>query len=141
MYQNRVSLIGFLGNAPELKTIKGGTALALFCVATKASWKNGNGGYDSRTDWHRCAAFGSLADFIGKLEKGVHVKVEGGLRYREYEKDYGTKKKPLPVKHRVAEIHVSRVLKLDRAGKQEEPSPEVAASDIPADEPRHDQGS
>ena len=141
MYQNRVSLIGFLGNAPELKTIKGGTALALFSVATKASWKNGNGGYESRTDWHRCAAFGSVADFIGKLEKGAHVQVEGELRYREYEKDYGTKKKPLPVKHRVAEIRVSRVLKLDRADKQEEPVPETDASEISADEPRDDQAS
>ena len=59
----------------------------------------------------------------------------GELRYREYEKEYGTKKAPAAVKHRVAEIHVNRILKLDRAEKQDEPAPEVDPSELPADEP------
>jgi hypothetical protein len=42
---------------------------------------------------------------------------------------------PAPVKHRVAEIHISRILKLDRAEKQDEPAPEVDPSELPADEP------
>jgi single-stranded DNA-binding protein len=70
-----------------------------------------------------------------KLEKGTHVQVEGELRYREYEKEYGTKKAPRPVKHRVAEIHINRILKLDRAEKQDELAPEVDPSELPADEP------
>ncbi len=36
---------------------------------------------------------------------------------------------------RVAEIHVNRILKLDRTEKQEEPAPEVDPSELPADEP------
>jgi hypothetical protein len=64
----------------------------------------------------------------------AHVQLEGELRYREYEEDYGTKKAPAP-KHRVAEIHVNRILKLDRAEKQDEPAPEVDPSELPADEP------
>ncbi len=139
MYQNRIQLIGFVGNDAKLRTTKSGTPVATFSVATKTSWKNGNGGYDSRTEWHSCTAWAKLADFAGKLEKGAHVQVEGELRYREYEKDYGTKKKPVPVKHRVAEIHVSRILKLDRAEKQDEPAPEVEPSEIPADEPANEQ--
>ena len=54
---------------------------------------------------------------------------------REYEKEYGTKKVPAPVKHRVAEIHVNRILKRDRAEKQDEPAPGVDPSELPADEP------
>jgi hypothetical protein len=65
----------------------------------------------------------------------AHVQVEGELRYREYEKEYGTKKAPARVKHRVAEIHISRILKLDRAEKQDEPAPEVDPSELPADQP------
>jgi len=63
------------------------------------------------------------------------TQVEGELRYREYEKEYGTEKAPASVKHRVAKIHVNRILKLDRAEKQDEPAPEVDPSELPADEP------
>ena len=65
----------------------------------------------------------------------AHVQVEGELRYREYEKEYGTKQAATHIKHRVAEIHVNRILKLDRAEKQDEPAPEVDPSELPADEP------
>ena len=135
MYQNRVSIIGFVGNDAQLRSTKTGVPVAVFSVATKSSWKNASGGYDSRTEWHRCVAWGSLSQFAAKLEKGAHVQVEGELRYREYEKEYGTKKAPAAVKHRVAEIHVNRILKLDRAEKQDEPAPEVDPSELPADEP------
>jgi len=57
------------------------------------------------------------------------------LRYREYEKEYGTKKAATHIKHRVAEIHINRLLKLDRAEKQDEPAPEVDSSELPAEEP------
>ncbi len=124
MYQNRVSLIGFVGKDVELKSTKNGTAVAVLSVATKASWKNGEGNYDSRTEWHRCIAWGKLAQFAGKLEKGTHVQIEGELRYREYEKNHGTKSNPVPVKHRAAEVTASRILKLDRAEKQDESAPE-----------------
>ena len=86
MYQNRISLIGFVGNDAKLKTTKNGTPVAVLSVATKASWKNSKGGYDSRTEWHRCTLWGKLAEFAGKLEKGAHVQIEGELRYREYKK-------------------------------------------------------
>ena len=135
MYQNRVSIIGFVGNDAQLRSTKAGASVAVFSVATKSSWKNASGSNDSRTEWHRCVAWGSLSQFAAKLEKGAHVQVEGELRYRKYEKEYGTKKAPAPVKHRVAEIHANRILKLDRAEKQDEPVPEVDPSELPADQP------
>lgn len=58
MYLNRVSLIGFVGNDAELKSTKNETAVAVFSVATQRSWKNDRGGYDSRTEWHRCLLCG-----------------------------------------------------------------------------------
>ena len=76
----------------------------MFSVATQSSWKNASGGYNSRTEWHRGVAWGSLSQFAAKREKGAHVQVEGELRYREYEREYGTKKAPPPIKHRVAQI-------------------------------------
>ena len=61
MYQNRVSIIGFVGNDAQLKSTKNGAPVAVFSVATQSSWKSAKGSYDSRTDWHRCVAWGSLS--------------------------------------------------------------------------------
>jgi single-strand DNA-binding protein len=133
MYQNRISLIGFVGNDVQLKSTKNGTPVAVLSVATKSSWKNGKGEYDSRTEWHRCTAWGKLAEFAGRLEKGAHVQIEGELRYREYKKDRGSDTNDAPVKHRLAEIHANRILKLDRAAKQEELAPEADSADFPVD--------
>jgi single-strand DNA-binding protein len=135
MYQNRISLIGFVGNDVQLKSTKNGTPVAVLSVATKTSWKNGKGEYDSRTEWHRCIAWGKLAEFAGKLEKGAHVQIEGELRYREYKKDRGSDANDASVKHRVAEIHANRILKLDRAAKQDEPAPEGDSAEVPVPEP------
>ena len=71
MYQNRISLIGFVGNDVQLKSTKNGTPVAVLSVATKSSWKNGKGEYDSRTEWHRCTAWGERLD----------PEVEPGHRY------------------------------------------------------------
>jgi len=83
---------------------------------------------------HRLAPLRGLG-IAAKLEKGAHVQVEAELRYREDEKEYDTKKAPARIKHRVAEIHLNRILKLDRAEKQDEPAREVDPSELPADEP------
>ncbi len=123
MYQNRISLIGFVGNDAQTKNTQNGT-VASFSVATKFSWRTPQGGYDSRTEWHRCTVWGKLAEFAGKLAKGDHVLVEGELRYREYKVDRGSDADNAPITRRSAQIYVSRILKLDRIAKQEEPAPE-----------------
>jgi len=81
-----------------------------FSVATQRSWKNSEGAWESRTEWHRCVSFGKLADFAATLKKGAHVQVEGELRGREYEKD--------GVKHKVFECRLESILKLDRAERR-----------------------
>jgi single-strand DNA-binding protein len=118
MYLNRVTLIGFIGSDAERKAANA-TNIAIFSLATKASWKNDAGSWESRTEWHRCVAFGKLADFAGTLSKGAHVAIEGELRSHEYQREVavGTQKTTLP--QRVWEIRVDSVLKLDRAAKCE----------------------
>ena len=68
MYLNRATLIGFIGNDAE-KKVAGATNLAFFSLATKTSWKNDSGSWESRSDWHRCVALEKLADFAGALKK------------------------------------------------------------------------
>ena len=113
MYLNRLTLIGFTGGDADMKTGNNGSTFTVFSMATKRSWTNADGEWESRTEWHRCLAFGKLGDFAAGLKKGAHVQVEGELRSREYDKD--------GVKHKVFECCLESILKLDRAARREEP--------------------
>jgi single-strand DNA-binding protein len=134
MYQNRISLIGFVGNDVQLKSTKNGTPVAVLSVATKSSWKNSKGEYDSRTEWHRCTAWGKLAEFAANLQKGAHVQIEGELRYRDFKTEIGSDGNDASIKRRLAEIHANRILKLDRAAKQDEPTPDGGSAELSLEE-------
>src|SRR3954467_15649146 len=69
MYKNNIDLIGFLGSDPETRFTSNGVALTTFSLATKSSWKNEAGSYESRTEWHRIVAWGKLAESAAKLCK------------------------------------------------------------------------
>jgi single-strand DNA-binding protein len=109
MYQNKVTLIGFVGSNPEVRT-NDNRSLTTLSLATKSSYKK-DGKYISHTEWHRCVVFGKLAEFAKTLTKGAHIQVEGELRSREYDS------KKTDSKQRVWEIRVASILKLDRAEK------------------------
>lgn len=125
MYQNRTTLIGFLGKDAEKRTTKNDVPYTVLSLATKDSWKDREGAWQSRTEWHRCIIWGAkFADFAAGLKKGAHLQVEGELRSREYQKDGAT--------HRVFEIRTKSILKLDRAQQQTEAVPQEAEpSDVP----------
>jgi single-strand DNA-binding protein len=107
MYQNKVTLIGFLGS--DAKVRNKGRFITL-SLATKSSYKK-NGEYISHTEWHRCVVFGKLSEFAKTLTKRAHIQVEGELRSREYDS------KKTDSRQRVWEIRVSSILTLDRTEK------------------------
>jgi single-strand DNA-binding protein len=109
MYQNKVTLIGFLGNDAEVRT-NNNRSFSTLSLATKSSYKK-EGKYISHTEWHRCVVFGKLSEFAGTLKKGAHIQVEGELRSRDYDS------KKTDSKQRVWEVRVDSILKLDRAEK------------------------
>ena len=127
MYQNKVTLIGFLGSDAEVRS-NDNRSFTTLSLATKSSYKK-DGQYISHTEWHRCVIFGKLSEFAGTLKKGAHIQVEGELRSREYDS------KKTDAKQRIWEIKVDSILKLDRAEKsapedlehEDVPSEEVAA--------------
>jgi single-strand DNA-binding protein len=121
MYQNKVTLIGFLGSNAEVRTNSNGSFTTL-SLATKSSYKK-DGSYISHTEWHRCVVFGKLSEFAKTLTRGAHIQVEGELRSREYDS------KTTDTKRRVWEIRVASILKLDRAEKS-------APDDQPEDQQR-----
>ena len=120
MYKNNIDLIGFLGSDPEARYASNGTAVTTFSLATKSSWKNDSGSYESRTEWHRIIAFGELAESACKLSKGAHIEVEGELRHRTYQKEVTSAQQAVTVDIPVSEVHLRVLRRLDRSGHQNE---------------------
>jgi single-strand DNA-binding protein len=83
---NKVILIGNLGRDPETRYMPSGDAIANITLATTDTWKDKNGEKQERTEWHRVAFFGKLAEIAGEyLKKGSQVYVEGRLQTRKWQ--------------------------------------------------------
>lgn len=85
---NKVMLIGNVGSEPELRTTTSGTQVAKLSVATNRKWTDGSGNEQESVQWHRCTAFGKLAEIIDKyVKKGDRIYIEGRVEYSETEAD------------------------------------------------------
>jgi single-strand DNA-binding protein len=72
LYMNQLTIIGFTGQDAEFHSTPNRTPVATISVATKESWKNEQGEWQSRTEWHRVVAFGKLGEYAKTLAKGSH---------------------------------------------------------------------
>ena len=90
---NKVILIGNLGRDPETRYMPDGRAVTNISVATTDVWKDKNGEKQEKTEWHRVAFFGKLAEIAGEyLKKGSQVYVEGRLQTRKWQDKEGVDK-------------------------------------------------
>ena len=81
---NKVTLIGNLGNDPEVRSTTGGNRVATFSLATSRSWNDAGGAKQEKTEWHRCVVWNTkssqLADIVEKyVKKGDKLYVEGRI--------------------------------------------------------------
>ena len=88
---NKVILIGNLGKDPETRYMPSGSAVTNLTLATSESWKDKQTGENQeRTEWHKVAMFGKLAEFAAEyLRKGSQVYIEGKLRTRKWQDKEG----------------------------------------------------
>ena len=91
---NKVILIGNLGKDPEVKVTPSGTPVAKFALATNERYKDKNGQWQDRTEWHNLVAWQRTAEIIGEyVKKGSKVYVEGRLQTSSWDdKSTGEKK-------------------------------------------------
>ncbi len=83
---NKVMLIGNLGKDPEVRYTTSGTAVTSFSLATSERFKNRNGEWEEKTEWHNVTLWGRLAEIAGEyLAKGRTVFVEGRLQTRKWQ--------------------------------------------------------
>jgi single-strand DNA-binding protein len=91
---NKVIIIGNLGADPETRAMPSGTTVANLRVATSENWRDKQTGeQQERTEWHRVALFGRLAEVAGEyLRKGSKVYIEGSLRTRKWTDKQGNER-------------------------------------------------
>jgi single-strand DNA-binding protein len=81
---NKVILLGNVGKDAEKISDK----VTRFSVATTESWKDKDGNYQNKTEWHRVVVYGNLAPIMAdRCKKGKEVYVEGKLVTNEWEKN------------------------------------------------------
>lgn len=122
--KNQITIIGNVGNDPEVINFESGSKCAKFSVATNEYYNNQQGERVEDTQWHNVVCWGRLANVVEQLLKsGSNVCVLGKMTYREYE----TEKKE---KRTFAEIKATEVLAMDKK-KEADKKPEKVESKKP----------
>lgn len=90
---NKVTLLGNVGQDPELKQTAGGTAVTTLNLATNEVWKDNYGNNQERTEWHRVVMWRKQAEIACEyLRKGSKVYLEGRLQTRTWNDKDGVKR-------------------------------------------------
>ncbi|MDQ6736969.1 MAG: single-stranded DNA-binding protein [Gemmatimonadota bacterium] len=94
---NKATLIGNVGQDPEVRTTTNGGRVATFSLATSRTWNGPSGDRQEKTEWHRCVVWNAgrgqggekgmgLADVVEKyVKKGDKLFVEGPIEYRQWQ--------------------------------------------------------
>lgn len=113
---NRVTLIGNVGQDPDIRSFPNGGRVANFSIATSERWKDKQTGEQKeRTEWHRVAV--KSDGLVGVIErfvsKGSRLYVEGSLQTRKWTDQSGQEKYTTEV---VVSGFGGTIILLDRAG-------------------------
>lgn len=87
MSLNKVTLIGHVGQNPEIRSTNDGREIANFSIATTESWKDKNSGERrDKTEWHRIVVFsqGLVGVIKNYVKKGSKLYIEGQLQTRKW---------------------------------------------------------
>lgn len=114
---NKITLIGNVGNDPEVRSTTGGSRVATFSLATSRTWKDASGQKQEKTEWHRCIVWNTktstLADIVEQyVKKGDKLYVEGRVEYRQWQDKDGQTRYS-------TEINVQQLIML---GSKQEPA-------------------
>lgn len=112
--RNKVNLIGRIGQHPEVQTVKNGHMFTRFSVATHELYKDKDGEWKDKTQWHNAILWGKSAErFVRTVTKGSEVAIEGKLVNNKYESREGEKR-------HFTQVEVSDFLLLTTKAPQEQ---------------------
>ena len=111
---NKVTLVGNIGNEPEVKTFQNGNKVVNLSLATSERWKDKESGeMKTNTEWHKVVIFNPvLVDVAEKyVKKGSKIYLEGQLQTRKWQDSSGADKYTTEV---VLQNYRGELLLLDR---------------------------
>ncbi|HEY2861871.1 MAG TPA: single-stranded DNA-binding protein [Terracidiphilus sp.] len=83
---NKAILVGNVGKDPEIRSTGGGTMVANFSVATSERFKDQQGNWQDRTEWHNVVAYARTAEIVRDyVKKGAKLYVEGRITTRSWD--------------------------------------------------------
>ncbi len=89
--KNTVTLVGFVGNTPEVRNTQSGTSITNISLATSRSFKDGEGNRQSETEWHRITCFNGVGKSVAEhVTKGAMVMVTCRIHYTKWTDQNGT---------------------------------------------------
>jgi single-strand DNA-binding protein len=113
LYENKITLKGFIGKDAESFATRNHTTFVILSLATKSGYKDKKTTeWINQTEWHRIVAFGKPADYAKNLKKGDYAEIEGELHSTEYEKEIVQGKNKVKVTFRDKEVRAGIVKKL-----------------------------
>jgi single-strand DNA-binding protein len=124
---NKVTIIGNVGNEPEMRFTPNGKPVTSFSVATNWVYTSPEGERRQETEWFNIVAWDRLAEQCNQfLAKGKLVYAEGRIHTRTWEGQDGQP-------HSKMEIVANRVIFLDKKGSaalKDEKAEEPGAGDM-----------
>ena len=95
---NRVTLLGRIGQDPEIKTVRE-TKVAKLSLATSESYKDKQGNKVENTEWHNLELWDGLAKIAESyLKKGSQIYVDGKIKTDKWETDSGEKRSAVKIR-------------------------------------------
>ena len=83
--RNSITLIGHVGQNPEVINDKNGNEFVRFSLATNDTYTDRDGKRIKNTEWHTIMVFGKQVEYIkNNVTKGEMLAVSGMLRYRNW---------------------------------------------------------
>ena len=102
---NTVTIVGNLGQDPEIRYTASGVPVASFTVAVNEVYKGKDGQKVKKVHWFRVSAFQRLAEVIGEYcAKGSKVGVRGQLQQRTWQDSEGLNHNLVEIRARELEL-------------------------------------
>jgi single-strand DNA-binding protein len=109
--RNSVTLIGRLGNDPEMRTLGDNRRVVHFSLATNDYYTDSEGKRVTETQWHNIVAWGKTAEIAEKLlKKGKECAIQGKLANRSWEDKEGNK-------HYITEVIANEIVVFGNGGQ------------------------
>lgn len=89
--KNAVTLVGHVGNNPEVRSTRGDNSITSLSIATSRTYRDAAGNRQTDTEWHRITCFNGVGKAVAEhVKKGALIMVSGRIHYTRWTDQAGT---------------------------------------------------